>query len=282
MSNVAIDDELKQDIFNKFDSLAKLRGSPNKELDQSFVDKETSLKRALIVDFTEYNNKWIVLLGDMDLVALSIGLISKPRDLAILDIDKRVPEITFAMKFKHKIKPARFVNHDLRIRMLAVLKNQYDFIFTESPMTLEGNEVYLSRAVQCSKKNGDSRIILSSDLENKDKLHTLFDTMHLEIEKEFKDFNHYEEKTVIDKNTSDLYILRVSEKSEPTIKNHYFGPMYFREIVNEIKPYRCKCGKIIETGKGTNYKDVNELKVKGCPYCGYNGEFVYNSSVKLE
>ncbi|UJG44877.1 MAG: bis-aminopropyl spermidine synthase family protein [Candidatus Heimdallarchaeum endolithica] len=282
MNSFQLNDEEKKQILSKYAEFSSLRGEPNQELDQYFVTQDTSLKRALLFQPEEYENKWIIFLGDMDLVGFHLGLLAKPKDLAVLDIDKRMPEIVFSMKFNYKIRSARYINHDLRIRMLAVLKNQYDFIFTESPMTIEGNEVFLSRAVQCAKKDGDSRIILSTDIkeEKKDELYSLFDQMNLEVEQHIKDFNKYSFKTVLGKTNSDLFILRVLENSKENIVNHYLGPMFFREIEQKTKPYRCKCGNIIEIGK--EMSSVDELYEKGCPKCGHKEVFVYNSSIKLE
>ncbi|MHA1303507.1 MAG: bis-aminopropyl spermidine synthase family protein [Candidatus Heimdallarchaeaceae archaeon] len=282
MSIFSIEEELKQKIFPRFDELSELRGQPNLELDQYFITKETSLKRALLFNPEDYTSKWIIFLGDMDLVSLNIGLLAKPKDLAVIDIDKRVPEMVFSMKFDHKIRSARYINHDLRIRMLAVLKNQYDYVFTESPMTLEGNEVYLSRAVQCAKKDGESKIILSTDVEKEDELHALFEQLNLEVEQHLKNFNQYDFNTVLGKKVSDLYILKVSEKSKETISNHYLGPMYFREIKEKTRPYKCKCGKVIEVGDNADFKDIEELQAKGCPVCGHKEVFVYKSTIKLE
>ncbi|MFW9853124.1 MAG: bis-aminopropyl spermidine synthase family protein, partial [Candidatus Thorarchaeota archaeon] len=140
----SLEGELSQKISDAYSRLKNYRGEPNQELDQYYITEKTSLKKALLVNPEEYNGKRIILLGDMDLIALSIGLMSKPKDLAVLDIDKRVPEIVFKMKFDHKIRTIRYINHDIRIRMINVLKNQFDYIFIEPPMTKEGLELGLS------------------------------------------------------------------------------------------------------------------------------------------
>ncbi|MHA2357197.1 MAG: bis-aminopropyl spermidine synthase family protein [Candidatus Heimdallarchaeaceae archaeon] len=143
MSKIPLDDDSFEKILSSFDNMIESRGQPDSELDQYYVTKETSLQRALLVEPESYKDKRIVFFGDMDLVSFNIGMLSKTRDLAVLDIDKRIPEIIFKMKFEYKIHSIRYVNQDIRIRMIAVLKNQFDYIFTEPSMTEEGLELAL-------------------------------------------------------------------------------------------------------------------------------------------
>ena len=283
MSNLPISDDITTKFNQAYDIIDKIRGKPNTELDQYFVTRETSLKRALLVNPEDYNHKRIITLGDMDLVSLGIGILSKPKDLAVLDLDKRVPEIALNMKFKQKIRSVRFINQDIRIRMIAILKNQFDYIFVEPPMTKEGLEVGLSRAVQCAKKNEPSKIFLSFDANDKQQLIDEYvEKMNLTIESVKKSFNEYEFDTPLGTRTSDLYVLNVNENSNETIPNHYFGPMYFRESTQIPQPYKCKCGKIHAVGQGGKYSSIEELKEKGCPECGYVENFLYTSSIILE
>ena len=283
MSNLPISDDMITKLNQAFDIIDKIRGKPNTELDQYFVTRETSLKRALLVNPEDYNNKRIIALGDMDLVSLGIGILSKPKDLAVLDLDKRVPEIALNMKFDQKIRSVRFINQDIRIRMIAILKNQFDYIFIEPPMTKEGLEVGLSRAVQCAKKNEPSKIFLSFDAKDKQQLIDEYvEKMNLTIESVKKSFNEYQFDTPLGTRTSNLYVLDVNENSKETILNHYFGPMYYRESTQVPKLYECKCNKIHSVGQGGEYSSLEELMEKGCPKCGYVENFRYASSIMLE
>ena len=284
MNNLPISEDLLDKIHTTFDTIIQFRGEPNQELDQYYLTKESSLQRAFLLKPNQYTGKRIILLGDMDLTSLCIGLISKPRDLAVLDIDKRLPEIVFKMKFDHKIRTIRFINHDYRLRTIAILKDQFDYIFVEPPMTKDGLELGLSRAVQCAKKDDTSRIFLSVDLkaEKNEFIKSLIHEMKLEIIEEKKDFNQYEYQTPLSKNTSDMYILRVKDNSEETISHHYLGPAYYREVGNYPYPYLCKCGDILLVGEGGDFASVEDLQNKGCPKCQYNDKFLYNSSIKIE
>jgi len=283
MSNLPISDDIITKFNQAFDIIDKIRGKPNSELDQYFVTRETSLKRALLVNPEDYNQKRIIVLGDMDLVSLGIGILSKPKDLAVIDLDKRVPEIALNMKFDQKIRSVRFINQDIRIRMIAILKNQFDYIFIEPPMTKEGLEVGLSRAVQCAKKNEPSKIFLSFDAKDKQQLIDEYvEKMNLTIESVKKSFNEYEFDTPLGTITSNLYVLDVNENSKETIQNHYFGPMYYRESTQVPKLYECKCSKTHSVGQGGEYGSLEELMEKGCPECGYAENFRYASSIMLE
>ncbi len=279
-----LESDISDKIREAFSEIQELRGEPNPEYDQYFVTLGTSYQRVMLEEPENYENKRIVLLGDMDLSALTLGMVAKPRDLAVIDIDKRIPEIVFKLKFDHKIRSIRYVNHDIRIRMLAIMKNQFDYVFIEPPFTKEGLEVGLTRAVQCASKNLPSKIFLSFDTgkENEEEINEMVNLMNLEIEKKIPNFNKYEFPTPFEKKTSDMYILKVGHDSKETIANHYFGPIYFRESNISLKPYKCKCEAIYNIGDSGDFETLKALEENKCPKCNYGGPFLYNSSVCIE
>ncbi len=285
MSLFTIEDDIKLKLLEEFESLIKIRGEPNSELDQYFLTIESSLNRILLFNPLDYQGKRVIFLGDMDLSSFFLGKLSKPKDMAIIDIDPRVPDLTYSLKMEHKIRSVRYINHDLRTKTLAVVKDQYDFVFVESPMTLEALEVWLSRAVQCVNHHTRGYIILTCDIEEnkKSKVTDIVEKMGLEIVKVVYEGAKYAFPTPLNKYSSDVYIIKSNENSRETIVHHYFGPTYYREIKNPPYPYRCKCGTIIKIGEDGDYKTVEELEEKGCPQnCGYTGKFIYNSSVEIE
>ena len=284
MTNFPLDEETITKMNHAFDLVKASRGEPNKELDQYYVTKDTSIQRALLVDPESYVGKRIILIGDMDLTSLFIGMSSKPKDLAVLDIDRRIPEIVFKMKFDHKIRSIRFVNHDFRIRMIAVLKNQFDYIFLEPPMTKEGLELGLSRAVQCAKKDSQTKIFLSFDIEQEKEslIESFIDKMNLEKVETKENFNNYDFSTPLGKKNSDLYILSVKPDSEETIPNHYFGPTYYRESNKFPQPYKCKCEENYSIGKDEKFRTITDLEESGCTKCEYKGPFLFESSIEME
>ncbi|GAH04811.1 unnamed protein product, partial [marine sediment metagenome] len=201
MTNLPLDEETIAKMNQAFELVKTSRGEPDKELDQYYVTKDSSVQRAFLVNPESYNGKRIILIGDMDLTSIFIGMSSKPKDLAVLDIDRRIPEIVFKMRFDHKIQSIRFVNHDFRIRMIAVLQNQFDYIFLEPPMTKEGLELGLSRAVQCAKKESQTKIFLSFDIEQEKEslIESLIDKMNLEKVDIKENFNNYSYSTPLGK-----------------------------------------------------------------------------------
>jgi len=284
MSKIPLDDESLEKIRTSFNKLTESRGEPDPELDQYYVTKETSLQRALLVDPEFYNDKRIVFFGDMDLVSFNIGMLSKTRDLAVLDIDKRIPKIVFKMKFDYKICSIRYVNQDIRTRMIAVLKNQFDYIFAEPSMTEEGLELALSRAIQCAKKDSDTRIFISFDIdeEKMNIVDSLTDKMNLDLIEIKQDFNKYEYPTPFNKKTSNMYIFKVKPGSKETITDHYLGPLFYRECNSFPQQYLCKCGELHKVGTGGDFTSLEILHEKGCPSCNYDEKFLYNSSIKIE
>ena len=286
MKTIPNEEELFEKIDKAYLELQELRGIPNSDYDQYYISKTSSIERVLLEHPDDYNGKRIIFLGDMDLSSLPLGILSKPKDLAVLDIDKRIPEIVFNLKVKQKIRTIRYVNHDIRVRMILILKNQFDYIFVEPPMTKEGLEVGLTRAVQCANKESPSRIFLSfdSESEKEDILEELVNEMNLEIEEKKTDFNSYEYKTPLNKKVSDLYIIKVKPNSKETIANHYYGPMYYRESNSHLQLYKCKtiCGESFNVGSEGEFNSIDELENKGCPKCNHKGPFLYNSSINIE
>ena len=284
MTRLPIDEETLSKLNQVFDSFIVSRGEPNSELDQYYLTKDSSIQKSLLLEPEFFDGKRIILIGDMDLISLGIGLTSKPKDVAVLDIDKRIPEMVFKMKFDCKIKTIRFVNHDFRIRMINVLKNQFDYIFLEPPMTKEGLELGLSRAVQCAKKDSHASIILSFDIEQEKEnlIEHFVDLMNLEKEDIKEEFNEYDHPTPLGKKTSDLYLLKVKEDSKETIPNHYFGPLYYRESNVFPQSYKCKCGTNYNIGENEKFVAIKDLENSGCSQCDYKGPFLYESSIKME
>jgi len=283
MGDFVIDSETLQNLSQLYKEYRNFRGEPDPLLDQYFITKETALNRALVFDPKNYDGKRLVMIGDMDLISLFIGKVSKPKDLAVIDIDKRLPELVFKLKFKEKIRSIRFINHDIRVRMLAVMKNQFEYVFIEPPFTIEGLELGLSRAVQCARKDAKSYIVLSWDYHKKsiEIVENFVDKMKLELLKVNKDFNNYTYLTPLNKKVSNVFVIKVNSNSTETISNHYFGPLYYRESKETPKSYRCKCGNIITVGEGGDFKNLRELEEHGCPKCGYSGKFIYNSNVPI-
>ncbi|MHA1203177.1 MAG: bis-aminopropyl spermidine synthase family protein [Candidatus Heimdallarchaeaceae archaeon] len=284
MSVGSLDSDILEKIKAAYTEIQELRGKPNPEYDQYYVTFETSYQRVLLENPLNYDKKRIIFLGDMDLSSLSLGMISKPRDLAVLDIDKRIPEIVFKQKFEYKNRSIRYINQDIRIRMIAILKNQFDYIFLEPSMTKEGLEVGLSRAVQCATKDTPSKIFLSFDMdkEKEDWVNEMVNQMDLEIENILVDFNKYDYQTPFEKKTSDMYILNVKNSSKETIFNHYFGPYYIRESKMSPKPFKCKCGALYNIGENGDFKTLKLLEEKRCSKCDYEGHFLFVSSVIME
>ncbi len=284
MNAKSLENDIPDDIRDAFSEIQEFRGKPDPDYDQYFVTLDTSYQRILLENPRNYDHKRIVFLGDMDLSSLTLGMIAKPRDIAVMDIDKKIPEIIFKMKFDYKIRSIKFINHDIRIRMLNIMKNQFNYIFLEPPFTKEGLEVGLSRAVQCAIKESDSRIILTFDnrTEKDGWIEEMVELMNLEIDKKIQDFNKYEFQTPFRRFTSDIYLLKVKKDTKETITNHYFGPMYFRESTTSPKPYKCKCGKIHLVGEKGDFKTLSILEETHCPECKYGGPFLYNSTVNME
>jgi hypothetical protein len=82
-------------------------------------------------------------------------------------------------------------------------------------------------------------------------------------------FNSYTGAGVL-AGTSNLYHLRTTAGSQPSITGSYPGPLYSADMrAVATRPYRCAgCGAVHQVGPGATWPLIAELKAAGCPECG--------------
>ncbi len=263
--------ETKEERINLFDRLKKLRSPANIEYDQRYLTTESVISRIEIFRNLGMLNRRTLLIGDADLVGVAITIFGDPTDVLVADVDESLSEILFEANMNYDL-PIRFVYHDMRIKVIEILLNQFGMIVMEPPRTQSGIQVFLSRAVQCIQEGFEDGIFIS--VPSTGKIRDYFDShiknLGIEIVNQYKMINKYENG---DPN-SDLIQLKIHNRN-CSVEKHWLDHFYEREENGDFKEYRCKCEKILKV------KSKEEL-IDGCPHCGYKGEFVFNSSVKLK
>ena len=247
------------------------------ELDQSHCTVGTKLRRVVALHQAgALEGKRVLLLGDDDLISLAILLLAdRPwfaesvRELAVIEVDPAV----LAHVGGHLADapfPVRRIEHDLRIPLPAALAGGFDTVVTDPPYTVEGGELFLSRAAAALAPVGGGHVFLAFGPKPPAealRLQTSIARMGFVIRRIVPNFNEYLHAGLLG-GTSHLYHLTSTGQTRPIVAGRYGGALYTGEK-RSPRRYRCvSCGTIQRVGRGTRWATVDVLKGDGCPECG--------------
>jgi predicted methyltransferase len=247
-------------------------------IDQSHCTVETKLRRAvtMLAGGAVVGNR-ILFLGDDDLgsiavarVAARLGVASSIEEIAVVDVDQRL--LSFLSDCLAEV-PFRvtFVHHDLRRALPDTLATRFDTVFTDPPFTVDGAELFLSRAVEATAPGGDSTIFFAFGARRPEetlRIQRAIGEMKLVVRQLIRNFNEYVGAGIIGA-TSHLYHLATTMDSTSISEADYSGPLYSGALREQPRPYRCtNCELTVEVGSGRRWQTVSELQHGGCPRCG--------------
>jgi predicted methyltransferase len=221
----------------------------------------------------------VLVLGDDDSVSAAVALAGKAlsptgklaRRVVALDTDDRILTHLRDIAVSEGVIVG-LVRHDLRHPLHRDLQGQFDTVSTDPAYTLPGLTLFLSRAIEATKREG-GRIFLSYGHRSPDEqleVQRAIADMGLMVEQLIPGFNQYVGAGVL-AGVSDLYMLRVTENSEALIEGEYEGPLYTGQMNPTLRTYACtECGTQIAVGgeAGGQYPTIEALKEAGCPACG--------------
>jgi predicted methyltransferase len=257
-----------------------MRGEARLDIDQRYLTVDGILNRLdALADLGIMNDKRVLLIGDADLTGIALSIFGNPKEVVVADIDERMSEIYFEamLDFDAAI---RYLYHDMRIKIIAILRNQYSLVMFEPPRTIGAVEVFLSRAVEIIEIGESNFIVINLPSSGiiRDHFNSILPQMGLTIERTYPGINLYEDGS----EPSDLIALRATESSVPLSKDHHIRPFYEGEVTLVTKPYRCICRVTIEVGPGQQFETIEQLEASGCPSCQYNGVFAFRSKIQLK
>lgn len=266
--------EENREILRK---LIKLRNKENPKLDQKYVTEDTILQRlAVIAQVGLLDEMRVLAIGDADLTGLGLSAIGLPSEVLIADIDRRLSEILFDANLDYNL-PVRFLYHDMRIKMIEVLKSQFTLIIAEPPQTKAGVLVFLSRAIECIVKGINDAIFFS--VPRSGEVRKYFEKIVEEMDMEIIGI-HQINKYIGDFPDSDFLQLKTSRSTKVKHSGHWLKAFYEREETMVNQPFRCRCGEIFTLG--VEFRDYDEMVEKGCWNCDNKEIFVFHSDVKME
>jgi predicted methyltransferase len=247
------------------------------ELDQSHCTTETKLRRALALHHSDaLEGRRVVLLGDDDLVAVAIHLLSAHgdfagsiRELTVIDIDPHVLAY-IGRQLKDARFPVRLVEHDLRRPLPPVLAGRFDTVVTDPPYTAAGAELFLSRAASALGSATGGQVFLAygpKPPEESLRLQRAIVQMGFVVRVIVPNFNEYLHASILG-GASHLYHLISTAETRPLATGDFAGVIYTGEL-RSPRPYRCaSCNTIQRVGRGAAFSSVDVLRHAGCPECG--------------
>ncbi|QTD42983.1 adenosylmethionine decarboxylase [Sporosarcina sp. Te-1] len=247
-------------------------------IDQAKCTVETALKRALLaLDYTMLLNKRILCLGDDDFISIALAfLLNKiaphsTTQIVVLDIDKRVLSMINKIAKDYEL-PIKTVYYNVQDPLPKTYTHQFDCVYTDTPYTLIGAQLFLSRAMNALKPEAMRHVFFSYAKRSYQKQWQLQQSLYamgFVIDSIRYDINTYEGAQILGAK-SQLFVLQTTEQMTPYIPNHlmFTRPIYTGEIDQKTVVYRCiHCQHALTVGVGYQYTTIAQLQSNGCPNC---------------
>jgi predicted methyltransferase len=128
---------------------------PKDNFDQAPLLPEASVYKALyITQRGDASGKYIVTVGDDDLLSLILAMTGEPKRVMAVDIDEQVLGVISECSHKMRL-PVDVLQHDFRLDIPETFCGKFDTFVTEPPDTVDGITLFVSRGVQLLKKEPD-------------------------------------------------------------------------------------------------------------------------------
>ena len=215
-------------LLKRYDNKRPL---PDRKYDQFTATIETTARRAGLLDcFGDIAGKRLLFLGDDDFTSIAVANIRKASGVTVLDIDNRILDTIGNMIINEGLE-INLENYDARKALPTTYNKKYDVVFTDPPYTLEGIELFVSRAVNAlDPQNQSARIYVCYGTSDRAKerflpIHEVFTSSGLMIRWVFDKFNRYHGAESIGSSSS-LFVLDTTSKTKPLITGNYDKPIY--------------------------------------------------------
>lgn len=251
------------DALARVTEAAKARGDADTTRDQAFATPETALRRALVLlgqDALE--GRRVLFVGDGDLVSVACDAVGGADELVVVDSDARLADLL--------PEAVGFVEADLRDGLPDALEDRFDVAVTDPPFTVEGTELFLSRAIEALEPGVGRTVLLSQPRRDPDRtraIQTVLQRQGLAVQALVPSFNRYEGAHVLG-GRGDLYQLATTSTTKPTVHGLVDADIYTGQQRPTLRTYRCVgCGTEVPVGADETWETVEELQADGCPGC---------------
>lgn len=199
---------------------------PKREYDQFFATEESSINKALILmEKDQVQNKHIVLLGDDDLVSITLGMLNMDKlssyNVTVFDIDPDILNTVKGIASDLGINNIQTEQLDLRKAIKPQFLNKYDVVMTDPPYTKSGISLFINKATQMLydvKNDSGIYLFLCFGASLKDgikylKIQEAINKYNYVIEDKIDKFNRYYGAESVG-SASSLYILKKTKYSK--------------------------------------------------------------------
>lgn len=255
-----------------------LAGGPDVDLtlDQAFATAETKVRRVLGMcrDGT-LPTPSLLAVGDDDLISVAVARVQEALgvrlvgELLVVDVSEPVLDAVRSGLADASV-PSQVVHHDLREPMPAPLRGRATAAMTDPPYTLQGAQLFLTRALEGLRPGAGWDVHLhfgrkppriARDLQS-----TLA-SLGLAVRSLTPAANQYLGAGVLG-GTSDHWRLEVAAETDEQA-GRYDGPLYTADLRGRSRRYRCRgCGSEHLVGPRAAVTSVAALRAAGCPECG--------------
>lgn len=271
---------LLSEITNEIEAIFNNRPIADVTLDQSKCTVQTAINRVIIgLKANSIIGKNILCLGDDDLISVAMNVILNKlfndnvpynTKIYVYDKDTRVLEYIKNVSQDLKLSCITCKQIDLKKKIVKEYTSFFDTIFTDPPYTINGLELFLTRAVELIKKEVGLNIFLSYAHKSQDamyKIENIILKLGLSIFQIIPCFNEYEGAEILG-NKGQLIMLQTTTNIVDTKSIDYIDIIYTGQIRQTKRKYKCKnCGKEIFVGIEEKYGTIEELKKRRCPVC---------------
>ena len=144
-----------QNIKNKFLELIKGRPLPTSDFDQGFIRPEDTLKRTAFIYLRgDLENREIFILGDDDLISLSMALTGLPKRIVVVEIDERINSFLREKAKEIGFENLEIYNYNVLDALPKELEKRFDVFVTDPVETKKGLKLFVARCISALKGPG--------------------------------------------------------------------------------------------------------------------------------
>jgi predicted methyltransferase len=146
-----------KNILDEFLKITKDRPLPTSDFDQGFIRPEDTLKRtAFIYERGDLENTEIFILGDDDLISLSMALTKLPKRIVVVEIDERINKFIREKAEEIGFKNIEVYNYNVIDSLPEELHKKFDVFVTDPVETQKGLKLFISRCISSLKGEGSA------------------------------------------------------------------------------------------------------------------------------
>jgi len=148
-------DPFWKDVLERFIELTKDRPLPTSDFDQGFIRPEDTLKRTAFIYLRgDLEDKEIFILGDDDLISLSMALTDFPKRIVVVEIDERINSFLKEKAQQIGYSNLEVYNYNVIDSLPENLQGKFDTFVTDPVETKKGLKLFVLRCISALKGPG--------------------------------------------------------------------------------------------------------------------------------